>query len=39
MKSIEESMQENYFEIRSEGNRSQASERPLKKSMYENLHK
>lgn len=34
MKSIEESQAVNFYEIRTEGNKSQASERPLKNSMY-----
>jgi hypothetical protein len=36
-KSIEENQALNYYEIRTEGNHSQASERPLKNSMYENM--
>ena len=39
LKAIEESQNNNYFDVRSEGNQSQASERPLKKSMYENMNK
>ena len=39
LKAIEESQNNNYFDVRSEGNKSQASERPLKKSMYENMNK
>ena len=38
LKAIEESQNNNYFDVRSEGNKSQASERPLKKSMYENMN-
>ena len=34
MKFLEDSQNNNYFDVRSEGNKSQASERPLKKSMY-----
>ena len=39
LKSIEQSQNNNYFDVRSQGNRSQASQRPLKKSMYENMNK
>jgi hypothetical protein len=39
MKAIEESQSSTYFDVRSEGNRSRVSERPLKKSMYDNMTK
>lgn len=39
LKYLEENQNNAYFDVRSEGNKSQASERPLKKSMYENMNK
>lgn len=34
LKSIEENKNLNYYEVRSEGNKSQASERPMKTSFH-----